>query len=151
MRALRKLGDGSAVEAWLAADGAGCVVVQISREGLDETVAGKLLDRSADLLTAPTHPEVLAPRSLSMLPRGNRLVLASEPVTGWTAADLLARQQRLSETTVIDWGIALCEALETLHARGQVHGCLAPRHVHLDGDPLLPRAAARHLAAALPR
>ncbi|MFZ5439907.1 MAG: protein kinase domain-containing protein [Myxococcota bacterium] len=140
MRVLRKLGEGSAVEAFLMAEGDARYVVQISRLGLADQLAGRLLDSSADLLLGPDHPEVLTPRTLQVMPRVNRFVLSSERVSGWTAADLLARQGRISETVVIDWGISVCEALEVIHARGQVHGCLAPRHVHLDGDALLPRA-----------
>jgi serine/threonine-protein kinase len=138
MRLVRKLGDGSAVEAFLGADRGRHYLVQVSRAALPEAWLGRLLDRTTDLATAAAHPELLTASALQ-LARG-RLLAITEPVTGWTARDYLARVGRVPEHLVLDWGVALCEALHALHERGQVHGCLAPRHVHLSGTTDLPTA-----------
>lgn len=136
MRLVRKVADGSAVEAFIAADGAQHFVVQVSREALSEEWLGRLLDRSTDTLTSDGHPELLGASSLQF--KGGRFVAFTEPVTGWTARDYLARVGHVQEALVIDWGIAVCEALQQLHSRGQVHGCLAPRHLYLSGSTELP-------------
>lgn len=136
MRLVRKVADGSVVEAFLAAEGAQHYVVQVSRAALREEWLGRLLDRSTDTATSAQHPELLAASALQF--RGGRFIAFTEPVTGWTARDYLARVGHVSPALVVDWGIAVCEALQQLHARGQVHGCLAPRHLYLSGSTELP-------------
>lgn len=138
MDLLRKLAEGSTVEAFLAQDDGARVVVQISRPWLDEATMGRLLDSSSDLVNQQ-HPELVLPRALRMT-RSGRWVVSSGQVTGWTAADLLSRSGAVSEALVLDWLVMVCEGLEAIHARGQTHGCLAPRHLHLHGAPELPEA-----------
>lgn len=134
---LRKLGDGSAVEAFLGRFESQYYLIQVSRPELVECseLMGRFLDHSS-LLVASRHPELLTPQQLKMTPDG-RFLLRSAPITGWTAADLLSRGP-VSESLVVEWAIAVCEALATMHGRDQTHGCLAPRHLHLSGSPELP-------------
>ena len=135
---VRKLGDGSAVESFLGRLGAKHYLVQVSRPemGREADLMGRFLDVSRSLVAAAPHPDLLTPQQVTMTKDG-RFLLRSAQITGWTAADLL-RSGAVQEGLVLDWGIALCEALSTLHDRGQVHGCLAPRHVHLHGAPAFP-------------
>jgi serine/threonine-protein kinase len=136
---IRKLGDGSAVEAFLGREEGEHFLVQVSRPemGKEAELMGRFLDRSRSVVSAPTHPELLTPQTVTMTDDG-RFLLRSDAITGWTAADLLRRQGCVAESLAIDWGISLCEALSTLHGRGQTHGCLAPRHVHLHGSSTFP-------------
>jgi serine/threonine-protein kinase len=135
---VRKVGDGSAVEAFLARAGAQHYLVQLSRPemGCAAEMMGRFLDTSKSIVSQAQHPDLLAPQQVTMTAEG-RFLLRSQPITGWTAADFVQRGP-LPEAVVIDWGIALCEALASLHERGQVHGCLAPRHLHLHGEPSFP-------------
>ncbi|MFO0600215.1 MAG: protein kinase [Myxococcaceae bacterium] len=129
---VRCIAVGSAVDAWLVRDGTTHFHVQISRPELARDVmTGDFLERSYRSVSAP-HPEVLSPVDVSRTGEG-RYFFRSAPITGWTAADLLRRTRSLNEGLVLEWSIAVCEALTHLHARGQVHGCLAPRHLHLKG------------------
>lgn len=138
MELVRKVGDGSTVEAFLAREGDSHYLVQVSRPemGRAADLMGRFLDTSKELVSTTPHPDLLAPQQVTMTGDG-RFLLRSDPITGWTAADLL-RRSAVPESLVIDWGIALCEALSTLHGRGQTHGCLAPRHVHLGGSESFP-------------
>lgn len=138
MELVRKLGDGSAVEAFLGREGATHFLVQVSRPELGQAaeVMGRFLDRSKSAVEAAPHPDLLTPQEVRITTDG-RFWLRTAPITGWTAADLLTRGP-IPQGMVVDWGVALCEALTTLHDRGQTHGCLAPRHLHLHGDPHFP-------------
>jgi serine/threonine protein kinase len=97
---------------------------------------GRFVDASKELVTAARHPDLLSTQEATMTGDG-RFLLRSEAITGWTAADAL-RLSPIPEGMVIEWGVALCEALSTLHDRGHTHGCLAPRHVHLHGTESFP-------------
>lgn len=136
---VRKLGDGSAVEAYLGEHQGAHYLVQLSRPELaaQRDLYGGFLEASRASSTL-AHPEVLSPKTLGQGPDG-RVWVVSEPISGWTAADLLRLNGPASEAQVIDWGLTVCEALEVLHARGQVHGCLAPRHLHVFGAPDAPQ------------
>ena len=138
MQLLRKLADGSMVEAFLAEEGAKRVLVQIARPWLDDPTRGRLLDSSSDLISQHEHPDLLQPRTLRITKSG-RWVVSSGEITGWTAADLLQRSGPVPEALVLEWAVVVCEALEALHARGQSHGCLAPRHLHLFGEATMPQ------------
>ena len=135
---VRKLGDGSAVEAFLGRLEGVHYLVQVSRPemGRAADLMGRFLDISKTVVAAPPHAELLTPRHVTMTPDG-RFLLRSDRITGWTAADVL-RRCAVPEPLVVDWGMALCEALSTLHDRGQTHGCLAPRHLHLHGTASFP-------------
>lgn len=135
---IRKLGDGSAVESFLGRAEGTHYLVQVSRPemGRAADLMGRFLDTSTQMVSATPHRDLLTPQQVTMTPDG-RFLLRSDAITGWTAADFLHRCA-VPESLVVDWGIALCEALSTLHDRGQTHGCLAPRHVHLQGEPTLP-------------
>lgn len=138
MRLVKKLGDGGPVESFLVANDSRHHVAQISRASLDEHWLGSLFDRTTDAAVSTPHPELLSVREVQF--HRGRLVSLSEPVSGWTAADLLARRGPLSPELVLDWAVMVCEALHQLHARGRVHGCLAPRHLHLSGANEFPTA-----------
>jgi serine/threonine protein kinase len=135
---VRKLGDGSAVESFLGREGAHHYLVQVSRPemGRAADLMGRFLDTSKTVVSSTPHPDLLTPQRVTMTKDG-RFMLRSDAITGWTAADVLLRGP-VPEPVVIDWGMAVCEALSTLHDRGQTHGCLAPRHVHLHGSTDFP-------------
>jgi len=136
---VRKLADGSAVEAFIGQHGHSHYLVQLSRPELaaQADLLGSFLDTSRTTASVH-HPELLTPRSFGHGTDG-RVWAVSEPITGWTAADALRLKGPIPEELVVDWGLAVCEALDSLHARGRVHGCLAPRHLHLWGEPAAPR------------
>ncbi|MFT3713800.1 MAG: protein kinase [Archangium sp.] len=138
MRLVRKVADGAAVEAFLAAEGNEHFVVQLSRASLSEEWLGRLFDRSTDAATSEQHPELLASSNAMQFTKDGRFATFTEPVTGWTARDYLNRVGHVPEALVADWAISVCEALHQLHSRGQVHGCLAPRHLHLFGSTEVP-------------
>ncbi|MEW6432530.1 MAG: protein kinase [Myxococcota bacterium] len=135
---VRKVADGSAVEAYFGQHDGAHYLVQLTRPALAQQpdLYGRFLDASKTSASVH-HPELLSPRLLGCAPDG-RLWAVSDAITGWTAADLLARRGAIPEGLCIEWGLAVCEALAVLHARGRVHGCLAPRHLHVSGDPNLP-------------
>lgn len=134
----RKVADGSAVEAFFGHHAGAHYLVQRTRPELADQadLYGRFLDASKRS-TAVHHPELLSPRQLTCAPDG-RLWVVSDAITGWTAADLLARKSAVPEGLCIEWGLSVCEALEVMHASGRVHGCLAPRHLHVSGDPNMP-------------
>lgn len=131
---VRKLGDGSVVETFLGRSSEGFCLVHVSRAGLDaqSPLRKTLVQASKALIAARAHPDLVSPRQVTTTPDG-RLVFRSDAITGWTAADLLRLQGPAREELVVEWGIVVCEALATLHDAGRVHGCLAPRHLHLGG------------------
>ncbi len=135
---VRKIGDGSAVEAFLARENGTHYLVQLSRPELGRAadLMGRFVDASKELVTATRHPELLNTQEATMTGDG-RFLLRSEAITGWTAADVL-RESTVPEGMAIEWGVALCEGLGAIHDRGQTHGCLAPRHVHLHGAESFP-------------
>ena len=134
----RKVADGSAVEAFFGEHGGAHYLVQLTRPELSDQadLYGRFLDASKTS-SSVRHPELLSPRMLGCAPDG-RLWVVSDAITGWTAADILARRSAVPEGLCIEWGLSVCEALEVLHGRGRVHGCLAPRHLHVSGDPNMP-------------
>lgn len=128
---VRKLADGSAVEAFLGRVDQQHYVVQLARPALAENA--ELLGRAVFAARyAFRHPELVTSTNTLRGPQG-RLLVVSEPVTGWTAADLLRMSGPIPHARVVEWAVSVCEALEVIHARGGVHGCLAPRHLHVHG------------------
>jgi serine/threonine protein kinase len=129
---MRKVADGSVVEAILGRVNGQHVLVQLGRPAL--AAHAELLARAlAAARSSVVHSELLGPGQLLRTPDG-RLAMVSAPVTGWTAADLLRLSGPIAPARVVEWAVVVCEALEAMHASGRVHGCLAPRHLHLDGD-----------------
>lgn len=129
---VKKLGDGSAVEAWLGRVEHQHFVLQLARPALTSNpeLFGRALYAARYALK---HPELVTTSSTVRAPDG-RLMVVSEPVSGWTGADLLRVHGRLPHARVVEWAVSVCEALELIHARGSTHGCLAPRHLHVQGS-----------------
>lgn len=129
---VRQVAAGSAVDAVLGRLQRHHVVVQVARPALTEHAD---LTRRAVSLTreGALHPELIGPGRASQMNDG-RLAFVSEPLTGWTAADFLRLSGPVAPLRVVEWGVSVCEALSALHVRDRVHGCLAPRHLHLIGD-----------------
>ncbi|MEW5739427.1 MAG: protein kinase [Myxococcota bacterium] len=136
---VRKLADGGAAEAFLGQYGSAHYLVQLSRPQLSEDTElyGRFLDASMTSSTR-SHPEVLSAKSVGCGDDG-RVWVVSDAITGWTAADILRLRGPVPEGLAIEWGLVVCEALEALHERGLVHGCLAPRHLHVFGEPDSPQ------------
>jgi serine/threonine-protein kinase len=133
---VRKVGDGSVVEALLGKVDRQHVVVQLARPALASHA--ELLEGALAVAREGTvHPELVGPGRPQRTHDG-RLMVVSDPVSGWTAADLLRLAGPIAPERVVEWMVVVCEALEALHARGRVHGCLAPRHLHVHGDPERP-------------
>lgn len=129
-----KLGEGSAVDVFLARSGSDRVVVQVSRPELSEDI--ELYARFLDATKRTRqlrHPGLVTVEHVSCASDG-RFVAVSAPVQGTTAATWLARKGPISSELAVNWGVALCEALQFLHDHDLVHGCLSPQNVFLDGD-----------------
>ena len=126
---VRKLGDGSAVEAFLgredgdALPGAGQPPGDGPGGGRDGPLPRSLAG-AGGRASAPgvAHPAAGHHDGRRALPAALR-----RAITGWTAADLLRSKGSVPEALVIDWGISLCEALSA---------AARPR-----ADPRLPRPA----------
>ncbi len=138
LEVVRKVADGSAVEAFLARAGDEQVVVQVSRPEIanDPEFYGRFLD-FARTATQLNHPALLGAQRTHCGSDG-RFTVVSAPVSGRTAEGYLADHGVLSTEEAARWGLSLCDALEYLHAHGVVHGNLSPSHVFLDGDPKRP-------------
>ena len=134
-----KLADGSAVEAWLGRQDHFFHLVQRCRPEL--LAQRELYLRFLAVSQAASgvqHPEVLSVHQF-MRGQDGRVWAVSDAISGWTAADLLQRKGRVPEALAAEWALATCEGLEVLHAAGRLHGCLAPRHLHVHGDPASPQ------------
>lgn len=139
LEVVRKVAEGSAVEAFLAKSGTHQVVVQVSRPELsgDPELYGRFLDLTRTSTTQRAHPALVTARAAHCSADG-RFVLTSEPLTGRTAGDHLRERGPLEAAEAARWALAICHALEYLHAHKLVHGHLSPGHVFLDGDPARP-------------
>jgi serine/threonine protein kinase len=129
-----KLGEGSAVDVFLARSGSDRVVVQVSRPELGDDI--ELYARFLDVTKRARqlrHPGLVTLEHVRCGADG-RFVAVSAPVEGTTAARWLVRKGPLSSELAVSWGVALCEALQFLHDHELVHGCLAPQNVFVDGD-----------------
>ncbi len=129
---VKKVADGSVVEAMLGRIDRRHVVVQVARPALAQDAL--LLREAVDTARAGSvHPELIG-LGQPVQAKDGRLMVISEPVTGWTAADLLRLSGPIAPERVVEWMVGVCEALDAMHARGRVHGCLAPRHLHVHGE-----------------
>jgi serine/threonine protein kinase len=139
LEVVRKVADGSAVEAFLARSGERQVLVQVSRPELsdDPELYGRFLDQSRAAERQRPHPALLTVR-VSHCSSDGRFVLLSEPLSGRTAADHLRTSGPLQVGEAARWALRLCDALEWLHAGGLVHGHLSPGNVYLEGEPSRP-------------
>lgn len=139
LEVVRKVADGSAVEAFLAKSGVHQVLVQVSRPELagDPELYGRFLDQTRATTKALAHPSLLTPR-VSHCSKDGRFVLMTEPVSGRTAVDHLRERGPLGVEEAARWASKLCDGLEYLHEHGLVHGHLSPGNVFLDGDPARP-------------
>lgn len=135
LEVVKKIADGSVVEAYLANSAAGRVLVQVSRPELsmDAELFGRFLDHSTTTATRRKHPSLLSPERLHRGADG-RCLLVTGPVSGRTAADQLAELGPLSSREAARWALRLCEALAYLHEHRVVHGHLAPKNIYLEGS-----------------
>jgi len=145
---LRKVAVGSAVDAFLAENATGTVVVQLSHPEItsDPELHGRFLDATRSAAQTHRHPALLGVAETHCDEKG-RFVVVSGPASGRTAADHLNDLGPISGSEVKRWALRLVDALEFLHAHGLVHGHLSPRNVFLDGD--LARPDVRLLDTAL--
>ncbi|MEW5741538.1 MAG: serine/threonine-protein kinase [Myxococcota bacterium] len=139
LEVVKKVAEGSAVEAFLARTGEGQVLVQVSRPELagDPELYGRFLDQTRTSTKNLAHPALLSARTATCSADG-RFVLTSQPLSGRTARDHLRERGPLSLEEAARWTFTLADALEYLHAHGVVHGHLSPANVFLDGDPSRP-------------
>lgn len=139
LEVVRKVADGSAVEAFLAKSGVNQVLVQVSRPELagDPELYGRFLDHTRAATKQLAHPSLLTAR-VSHCSADGRFVLMSEPVSGRTALDHLRERGPLGVEEAARWALKLCDALEYLHTNSLVHGHLSPSNLFLDGDPERP-------------
>lgn len=139
LEVVKKVAEGSAVEAFLARTSEGQVLVQVSRPELagDPELYGRFLDQTRSSTQNFVHPALVSARTATCSADG-RFVLTSQPLSGRTAADHLRERGPLSAEEAVRWTFTLADALEYLHAHGVVHGHLAPGNVFLDGDPSRP-------------
>lgn len=93
--------------------------------------------RAARALARVSHPGVV--RLLDVIETSAGPLLVMEPVPGETLAERIAREGRIAAAEVRRLGIALCDALAAVHARGVVHRgiCAANVIVRPDGSPCL--------------
>jgi serine/threonine protein kinase len=131
---VKKIAEGSVVDAYLAESPQGRVLVQVSRPELlcDPELYGRFLNHSTQSSTRRRHPLVLAPE-VAHRGEDGRCVLVSGPVSGRTAADQLLECGPFSSAEAVRVGLLVCEALTYLHSQQVVHGHLAPHNLYLEG------------------
>jgi serine/threonine protein kinase len=137
---VRKVAAGSAVDAFLADSSTGTLVVQLShpRVSADPELFGRFLDTARSTAMARKHRALLSIERTQCSDEG-RVVSFSAPTSGRTAADHLRDHGGVSGREVRRWAIEVCDALDSLHSNGVVHGHLAPINVFLDGPSEAPR------------
>ncbi len=137
---LRKLSDGSAAEVFLAREASSSdrVLLEVIRSELttDMEIYGRFLDRAKEG-QALVHPHLLRRKSTGCSADG-RLFAVTEAVGGDHLGSLLVSRGPLSPAELIRVMAPICDALEYLHQREQVHGNLRPSVVFLTGDPAAP-------------
>jgi hypothetical protein len=127
------LGTGGSGEVWLAQEreSADLVALKILRASNDEA------RREAALLTQISHDHIVRLRSTVPTPDG--LVLVLDHAAGGSLAELLEARGRLAPGEVVTFAVPIAQALAEIHARGLVHGDVAPGNVLFtaEGRPLL--------------
>lgn len=127
---LRKLGGGSAYEAFLAFDEVTyCpVVVKVVRPGqVADPATLRGLRREAEMLDRVQHPAVV--RKLRAVLDGDRPHLVLEQLDGPRLSSLVRRYGALEEQQFLPLGIELASALHHLHGLGLVHLDVKPSNV----------------------
>jgi serine/threonine protein kinase len=104
---------------------------------LPDPAARERARREVAMLTAVDHPHVLPLLGVVDVP--GALVLVLELAEGGSLDDLLAARGTLSAGEVVTTCAPIAQALAELHARGIVHGHVAPDSVlfSADGRPML--------------
>ena len=116
---------------------------------LPDPAARERARREVAMLTAVDHPHVLP--LLGMVDVPGALVLVLELAEGGSLDDLLAVRGTLSAGEVVTACAPIAQALAELHARGIVHGHVAPDSVlfSADGRPMLANLGTTSLPPAL--
>jgi serine/threonine protein kinase len=130
LTAVRRLGGGSAHEAYLAFDEVtyGPVVVKLLRpDRVADEHALRGLAREVEALTAVSHPAVV--RLLRHEPAGDRPHLVLEQVDGPRLSTLVRRHGPLPEHQYLPLAVELASALHYLRRTGWVHLDVKPSNV----------------------
>lgn len=93
------------------------------------------LVREVETLKSLQHPNVA--RCFGGLLEEGQGCIASELVEGETLTTMMARRERFSWETVVDYAIQISSALECAHAAGVIHQDLTPSKIMLTADEQL--------------
>ncbi len=148
--AVKRLGGGSAYEAYLAFDEItyGPVVVKVVRpDQVDDATSLRGLRREVEALATVNHPVVV--RGLRHELAGDRPHVVLEQVDGPRLSSLLRRHGRLPEQQYVPLAIEVAGALHYLRRLGWTHLDIKPSNVIM-GAParLIDLSVARPVAAA---
>jgi len=92
-----------------------------------------------------SHP--LVPGFLEEFQFDGRNYLVQEYVEGESLAEVLAREERLPETRIVEWALKLCEAAVYLHDHGVIHHDLKPENIRIaaQGNPVILDMGSAHV------
>jgi serine/threonine protein kinase len=134
LEVVRKLAEGSAVEAFFVRDARSQKnsILELLRNEVvtDVELCSKLLEQTRQHLTL-SHPHLIARQRAQQNAQGGIYIL-SEPMAGVPLSSVLKERGKLSVSEVIDLMTPLCDAMFYLHALGLKHGNLCPDHVMVE-------------------
>ena len=129
---LRKVADGSASEVFLAREESSDdrVLLEMIRPELvkDANVYSRFLDEAKGRQEL-NHPHLVRRRTAGCTPAG-QLFVVTEPIRGEHLGSVLKSQGAMGLGEMLRTIIPICDALEYLHSRGHVHGCLRPSSIY---------------------
>lgn len=124
--------EGDGVRTWIGTDPTdGYVVLKCVDASTLSRAVRRRLDHEASVLSRLEHPNV--PRVLDCGEWEGRLWLVAQftrgiPLTTWRQYYTVTPQR------IVSLGLAVCSALQAVHAHDVVHGDVKPLNIHVDGD-----------------
>jgi len=94
---------------------------------------GEILEqfkKEARILAGLKHPNL--PRVFDYFEENNKHYLVMEYLEGLTLEEIFAKNPVISPEKVLDWGIQLCDVLDSLHREGIIYRDLKPGNVLVD-------------------
>lgn len=118
---------------WEAIDTAKGVTVAVKILGRLDDISRRRFFREGQLMAEIDHPNVVRVHGVFSLPHDGAL-MAMERLHGESLADRLWSRARLSASETTQVGIALLDALASVHGQGIVHRDLKPENVFLTDE-----------------